>query len=99
MLFVRRLLRSKTIKESTSKSNGEDAVFCEGSCQSWMHRQCIGMSIPIFRALAIYQAPFYCIYCSQDELKNKIETLEAQLVSLQPVNSYSEPVKQHSYSP
>ena len=80
---------SKTIKESTSKSKGEDAVFCEGFCQSWMHRQCIGMSIPILRGLTMSQAPFYCIYCSQNkitELKNRIETLETQLVSLQPVN-------------
>ncbi len=78
---------SKIVKEATSNTKGEDAVFCEGICQSWMHRQCIGMSIATFQGVTKSQAPFHCLYCSQvkiSELQNTIKNLETKLVSLQP---------------
>lgn len=81
---------SKIIQEASSATEGEDAVFCEGCCQRWIHRQCIGMSVPLFQALTKSQAPFYCVYCSQvqiSQLQNKIECLETKLVSLLPANS------------
>lgn len=69
----------KAIKEATSKSKGQDSVFCEGECQDWMHRQCVGMPIPVFKALTKSKAPFLCLYCSN----NKIQELQQTVVNLQ----------------
>lgn len=80
---------AKVIKETSARVKGEDAVFCEGPCQSWIHRQCIGMSLPFFQALTKSKAPFHCLYCSHTtitELKNSVSRLEAKLSSLQQDN-------------
>ena len=72
----------KNVKDATSKTKGEDAVYCEGSCQAWMHRQCIGMSLQVFSGLTQSLAPFYCLYCCHlkiSELQNTIKVLEAKL--------------------
>ncbi len=37
------LVCEKVIKDKSAKSQGEDSIFCEGSCNGWIHRQCAGM--------------------------------------------------------
>ena len=32
------------IRETKGRSKGQDAVFCDGSCQMWLHRCCAGLS-------------------------------------------------------
>ena len=32
------------ILEPTDHFEGQDAVFCEGICNSWLHRKCVGLS-------------------------------------------------------
>ena len=27
----------------TELNEGEDAIFCEGECQIWLHRKCVGL--------------------------------------------------------
>ena len=39
----------KLIAEQTRTKNGQDAIYCEGSCQSWMHRAFIGLSLKALR--------------------------------------------------
>ncbi len=81
----------KVIKEKSSKSKGEDSIFCEGVCQGWMHRHCVGISKPAFSALNASPDPFLCTYCSNtkitelrqsiDALKNEVTSLKQQLSS------------------
>ena len=40
----------KLIAEQTRTKKGQDAIYGEGSCQSWMHRACIGLSLKAFEA-------------------------------------------------
>ena len=30
----------KEVVDATDEEDGDDAVFCEGECQSWLHRNC-----------------------------------------------------------
>lgn len=82
----------KTIIEPSSKVKGEDAIFCEGPCQSWLHRQCIGMPLAHFQALTTSQVPFHCLYCANAtiaDLKNTIANLESKLASIHQTQSTS----------
>ena len=36
-------------KTILDKHPGEEAVFCEGSCQSWLHRRCAGLPTKHFK--------------------------------------------------
>ena len=33
------------------KIEGDDAVFCEGTCNAWVHRMCVGLSKHSYEAL------------------------------------------------
>ena len=49
------------IVEDTNESDGEDAIFCEGSCNSWLHHKCAGLSNPVFQNLSgDSNKPFLC---------------------------------------
>ena len=37
-----------SILEPSESTEGQDAVFCEGDCQGWVHRICAGLSHPAF---------------------------------------------------
>jgi len=63
-----------------SETNGQEAIFCESTCNSWLHRQCAGLFLA---------GPFYCPLChliTQDselqELKTSVDHLTKELTSL-----------------
>ena len=31
------------IVDDDESNEGEDAIFCEGECQIWLHRKCVGL--------------------------------------------------------
>ena len=78
------------IKESTSKRNDDDVIFCENMCNAWIHRQCAGLSKGAFDVLTVSESPFYCPHCrllnyeSQlSELKESIKLLESEVTVLE----------------
>ena len=75
--------------EPSEHCDGDEAVFCEGSCQGWIHRKCVGMTCPAFERLGELDTPFLCSYCmlvSQNEeisrLANIIEGLNSSIITL-----------------
>jgi len=38
-----------------SRNQKKDAIFCEGTCQAWLHRQCAGLTEQAFSFLTNYQ--------------------------------------------
>ena len=75
----------KLIKGATSKAKGQDCVFCEGTCQGWIHRQCAGIPKPVFNVLSQSQEPFLCLYCSSlqiHELKRSVQSLQDEIATL-----------------
>ena len=53
----------ETIKEPDDDgNNGQDAVFCEGECQVWLHRTCAGLTAQAFSALCISQTSLIFVH-------------------------------------
>jgi len=42
------LICEEPILKADEHCVGDDAVFCEGDCQGWLHRQCAGVTHPAF---------------------------------------------------
>ena len=68
---------------------GDDAVYCEGTCDAWMHRKCVGMSKTVFDNLSGSNDPYLCPTCiiskqSNEiaELKNLVKSLTSELSTL-----------------
>ena len=67
----------------------DDALFCSGNCQQWLHSYCAGVSIKCYKDSKDNDAPFHCFCCnegkSQQEiatLKNTVELLKLEISAL-----------------
>ena len=36
------------VRDCDDKSKSDDALFCEGDCQAWLHRKCVGMTRKLY---------------------------------------------------
>jgi len=95
------------IVTASKDKEGDDAVFCEGYCQGWSHRKCIGFSKQLFKVMCESDDQFlfsYCLLaCYQKEiveLSDKVKTLSleiAQLKSQDPRSVIDETENFHSH--
>jgi len=51
------------ILECGEHCEGDEAVFCEGDCQGWIHRKCAGMTHSAFNKLGESDTPYLCLQC------------------------------------
>ena len=77
------------IIEEADNVPGDDTVYCEGDCKSWMHRKCVSMSKIIYDKLSNCEEPYLCPNCiitKQTEeitkLKDLVKELTTQLTKL-----------------
>ena len=68
---------------------GQDAVFCEGQCQSWIHRKCSGLTSQAFEKICESDDKYMCPYCllsmqncELKELRNIVKSLSEKLDQL-----------------
>ena len=95
-----------TILEASESTEGQDAVFCEGDCQGWIHHMCAGLSCPAFDNLN-ESTPYLCSFCTCTkqykeicDLKETVKTLSNKLANLEgaqeplpaPINETTPPV-------
>ena len=86
------------ICDASAKSKGQDSVFCEGSCQGWLHRTCAGLSKSMFKVISSpeHNCPFYCLYCTHvryfDQISNLKSTIEDLSGKLAKLESRSDPI-------
>ena len=80
------------IIDATEDTEGQDAIFCESACNSWIHRQCAGLSQALFKKYEEREDPFYCPHCRliiQDsqlqELRSMVENLSMEVIVLKAV--------------
>ena len=83
------LICEEPILEAGEHCVGDDAVFCEGNCQGWLHRKCAGLTRPAFEKLGEPNTQYLCSYCmmvSQNneisKLANIIKDLNSAIISL-----------------
>ena len=86
----------ETIIESTKSKSGHDAIYCEGHCNSWLHRRCAGLSKPLFVSLEKSTDPFYCPHCQLRNLTTEISTLKVTIKSLNEKIATLQPVVRSS---
>lgn len=83
------LICEEPILEPSENCAGDEAVFCEGSCQGWIHRKCAGVTRPAFDKLGEPDTEYLCSHCmfvSQSKeiskLSNIIKNLDTAVQSL-----------------
>lgn len=85
----------------------EDSVFCDGSCQNWIHRRCAGLSKTRFAKIHKSEDKFLCPHCQLEsqydslcdirsvvaKMAQEIQLLKAQVSSTitAPVTACSQP--------
>ena len=73
------LVCDEPILEPGEHCEGDEAVFCEGNCQGWLHRKCAGLTRPAFDTLG-EQDQYLCSYCmmvsQSKEISNLTDTIK-----------------------
>jgi len=82
------------IVEASETTEGQDAVFCEGDCQWWIHRVCAGLTRLAFENLS-ESIPYLCSYCTftnqSTEICNLKETVKALIIKIAELEGAKEP--------
>ena len=95
------------IEDAVGKKKGQDAVFCDGSCQDWIHRQCAGLSKHAYSLVSDSDEEFHCPRCQLSDLtkaigllNSELSLLKARITSLETssVSHNSETVNNSMYS-
>ena len=63
-------------------TEGEDAIFCEGECQVWLYRKCVGLAKCAFTLIGNFKEPFLCPHYSSNHYKKEINELKELVKSL-----------------
>ena len=71
-----------SIEEASGDNPGQEAVFCDGQCDDWLHRQCAGLSRSRFIEISKTEDPFYCPHCLLTQQGDEIASLKLQLTQI-----------------
>ena len=66
---------------------GDNAVFCEGKYDAWVHRPCIGLSKQSYEALSELESPYLCPHCMLSKQTKEIEDLKRQAARSNPCST------------
>ena len=79
----------KVIMDRSDEQEGEDVVFCDGACQRWIHRTCVGLTDPAFDSISQTDDQFLCYQCfvishtsEIKDLRNTIAALTKEMATL-----------------
>ena len=73
---------SEIVEDAVGKRKGHDAIFCDGACHEWVHRQCAGLSKASFETASASDLPFFCPRCLLLQQANEISALKKSLEEL-----------------
>ena len=68
------------IKEGNDEP--DETVYCEGDCQGWLHRKCVGMTKKLYLALSESDNPYICPHCKLTSYQDKINSLKGTIKTL-----------------
>ena len=71
----------------TESSPGQDSVFCVGKCNTWLHRQCVALSVTCFKQLDKSDEPYLCPNCKLNKQQSEIINLNSEITALKSVLS------------
>ena len=70
------------IEDSSPKVKGQESIFCEGVCNMWLQRGCIGLSKSGFQLVSTTREPFHCPHCALSSQRKEIVALKASVDQL-----------------
>ena len=67
----------------------DEALFCVGSCQQWLHRYCASVTVQQYKDICSSKSPFQCPTCYRvhsqeqiEELSNAVSVLKLEVAQL-----------------
>ena len=83
----------------------DEALFCSGSCQQWLHRFCAGVSRAAYKVMKTKNCQFLCFACHQlsqqvelTKLRNEVNRLSTLIDSMTPTTIASSSPAAKSYA-
>ena len=70
------------IVEPNGKKEGQDAIYCDGVCQAWLHRKCAGLPKDRFKLVSESNDRFYCPHCRLELQRDEISHLKVAVAEL-----------------
>jgi len=77
------------IIDATEDTEGQEAIYCESTCDAWLRRQCAGLSRILYISYQDGDDPFYCPHCrltkqnqQLQEFKTIIENFSKEVLEL-----------------
>ena len=89
------------IWDATDKREGQDSIFCEGTCKSWLHRRCAGLSKKLFDEISDpcqtnipFHCPHYRLATQEKAVANLQSTVESLVAETSALRKMIEDLKQ-----
>ena len=60
----------------------DEAIFCTGYCQQWLHRYCAGVSLSVFKHIKEKDCQFRCFTCYQLYQQEEVTKLRNKVIRL-----------------
>ena len=70
------------ILDAKGRRKGQDAIFCNGTCQTWLHRGCAGLSCRAFAACADSKVEVVCSTCQITVLDTTVAGMKKELIEV-----------------
>lgn len=70
------------ITDAGGSKCGQDSVECSGTCSTWLHKHCAGLSKTAFNKVCKSDQPFFCPQCRLDKQAFEIACLKDQVSKL-----------------
>ena len=71
------------IVDASASKKGQESIFCEGPCGSWLHRCCAGLSKAAFASVSKSPDKFSCPPCHLCKNENELGRLRQRVVDLE----------------
>ena len=70
------------IVDATQLKPGQESIFCDGPCKSWLHRRCAGLTKKAFQSISLPDK-FYCPMCRLSNNESELEKLRVRVADLE----------------
>ena len=61
----------------------DEALYCEGICQRWLHKYCAGVTSAQYAAMSSTPYPFLCVGCFHTKQTDELTKLKSIINTLQ----------------
>ena len=76
-------LEEVACREACDDNDDDESIFCEGDCDSWVHRRCIGLPKRVLIQHKTTNNPFFCPTCRFNKYDLLISDMKSTIASLE----------------